>query len=156
MSICYPFCSLVAAPAAVAVCHLETPSAALDSGICSTLTSMGDHLLRQDAISAEAEGRPPSLVSLVPPYVKKLLGRAYSELYLLDDQALTLSYLNNRSPFCYQSQSKMNSAMLLLATPELVDMDMDNASAYNASLRVLADQNPHMFVHAQPNYFDLL
>jgi len=117
---------------------------------------MGDHLLRQSALKATHEKREPSLVSLVPPYVKNLLGRAYAEIYLLDDQALTLSYLNNRSPFCYQDQGKMNRAMLLLATPELVDLDMDAASALNAASRVVQLDNPNAFVHAQPNYFELL
>jgi hypothetical protein len=57
-----------------------------------------------------------------------MLGKAYSELYLLDDNCLTMAYLNGESPFRYPDPRKMDQAALLLATPQLVELELDQVS----------------------------
>jgi hypothetical protein len=60
---------------------------------------------------------------------------AYSELYLLDEFALTMSFINKTSPFCYPDPAKLDKALLLLPHPELVEKDLDHASRLLAFCR---------------------
>ncbi len=46
----------------------------------------------------------------------------------MDNNALALAYMNGDSPWNYPDQSKKERAALLLATPELVEIEIDNVS----------------------------
>jgi hypothetical protein len=61
-----------------------------------------------------------------------MLGRAYSELFCLDNNCLSLAYLNGNSPMDYPDQAKLDRAALLLATPELVAQEIDRVSGLAA------------------------
>ncbi len=61
-----------------------------------------------------------------------MLGRAYSEIYLLDNNCLSLAYLNGSLPSRYPDQAKFDRATILLATPQLVEMEIDRISSLAA------------------------
>ena len=135
--------SLVAGPAIVASGKLGEHSDVLDPSGTHTLTTLGNHLLAQELVDhqklTDANLRAnlppppdPSFLSRVPAHVCRLLGRAYSELHLLQDEALTLSFFNQTSPHSYPDQDKKNRALLLMATEELLDQEIDRASGLNA------------------------
>jgi hypothetical protein len=68
-----------------------------------------------------------------------MLGRAYSELFCLDNNCLSLAYLNGSNPMDYRDQAKLERAALLLATPELVELEIDRVSS------LAANQAGHVF-----------
>ena len=133
----------MAGPAIVAVGRLGEHSDVLDPSGTHTLTSLGNHILALELaeyqelvrtnISANLPPPPdPSFLSRVPAHFCRLLGRAYCELHLLHDQAITLSYFNQTSPHSYPDPEKRNRALLLLATDELLEQELDCASGLNA------------------------
>jgi hypothetical protein len=70
----------------------------------------------------------PPFFSTVPAYFKEALRLAYAELYLLNDNAIVLSYLNGMTPFDYPDPAKFNKALLMLPSPDLIMRDLDLAS----------------------------
>jgi hypothetical protein len=122
--------SLVSGASVVAIPSLGEPDGPVDSDLATLLTCIGDHLLAQELADATRLGTPDraSFLARVPGPVRNLLGKAYSELYLLDDNCLTMAYLNGESPFKYPDQRKRDHAALLLATPQLVELELDRVS----------------------------
>jgi hypothetical protein len=128
LSLLFLFSSLVSGPAVVAMPGLGDPEGPIDTDVASILTAIGDHLLAQELADAPRLRRVPSFHSRVPVHTRHMLGRAYSELYCLDSNCIVLSYLNRDSPFNYPDPKKRERAALLLATPEMVDREIDRVS----------------------------
>ena len=137
------FFSLVAGPALVATGRLGEHSDVLDPSGTHTLTTLGNHILAQELAdhrrltraNLEANLPPPpdpSFLSRVPAHFCRLLGRAYGELNLVHDEALTLSLLNQTSPHSYPDPEKRDRALLLVATEELLEQEIDRVSSLNA------------------------
>ena len=104
--------------------------------MCETLCNLGDHLVKEELLADVAANRHASLNCRIPAYFKKALRQAYAEVNLLDDQALTLSSLNNDSPYNYPDRSKLHRAMLLFPTPELVELEMIRSYVANEAVRL--------------------
>jgi hypothetical protein len=104
----------------------------LTSDTIEVLTNIGDHILAQEFQDAPKMGRVPSFLSRVPAPIRHMLGRAYAEMFLLDNNCLALAYLNGDSPTNYPDQKKRERAALLLATPELVEQELDRVSSLAA------------------------
>ncbi len=120
--------SLVSGASVVALPSLGQPDGSVDSDLATILCCIGDHLLAQELADATRSRAPASFLARVPAPVRNMLGKAYAELYLLDDNCLTMAYLNGESPFKYPDQKKRDRAALLLATPQLVDRELDQVS----------------------------
>jgi hypothetical protein len=104
----------------------------LGSDTVEILTNIGDHILAQEFQDAPKLGRVPSFLARVPAPIRRMLGRAYAEMFLLDNNCLALAYLNGDSPNNYPDQRKRDWAALLLATPQLVDQEIDRVSSLAA------------------------
>jgi hypothetical protein len=74
-------------------------------------------------------GIQPDFISRVPAHTRHILGKAYAEIHCLNDQALTLAYLNGSSPMSYPDQKKKDRALLLYTTPELLEQEVDRVSS---------------------------
>jgi hypothetical protein len=61
-----------------------------------------------------------------------MLGRAYAELFCLDNNCLSLAYLNGTAPSIYPDQAKLDRAAILLATPQMVESEIDRISSFAA------------------------
>ncbi len=107
---------------------LGEPDGPIDSDTVSILTCIGDHLLAQELANATRSGEASSFLSRVPGPVRHMLGKAYAELYLLDDNCLTLAYLNGTSPTNYPDERKREQAALFHGTPQLVERELDQVS----------------------------
>ncbi len=123
----------MSAAASIAVSNLGPPSGPIDSVTAGYLTFMGDHLLKQEFDAAKAAKKPPPFPASVPSYFTRALRVAYSEIYLLDEHALTMSYFNRSSPFTYPDESKAMKAQLLLPHSDLVQMELDRTSSLLAA-----------------------
>ena len=88
---------------------------------------MGDHLVHP----ANADF-PDLLISRIPSHFKDALRIAYSAIHLVDKHALTLSLLNGNSPLDYPDRSKFYKALLMLPTPELVELEQTRFATANA------------------------
>jgi hypothetical protein len=110
-------------------------SGPIDSVTAGYLTFMGDHLLKTERDRAVAAKKKPSFIATIPAYFTRALRMAYGEIYLLDEYALTLSYINRASPFAYPDPAKAERALLLLPHPDLVERDLDHVSSLLASRR---------------------
>ncbi len=119
---------MASSPAAIAIPKLGPFDAPLDSVTVSILTNLGDHMLKQEHDLAIRKKKVPPFFSTVPAYFKEALRLAYAELYLLDDNAIVLSYLNGTTPFDYPDPAKFNKALLMLPSPDLIMRDLDLAS----------------------------
>jgi hypothetical protein len=93
------------------------------------LVNFGDHLLEDRRTKADLTGDQPPFLARVPAHTRHILGYAYSELFCLDDQALTMAYLNQTSPLIYPDVRKKNRTLLLYATPELYEIELDKVSS---------------------------
>ncbi len=109
--------------------HLGDPSSPLDPTSSELLTTFGDHLLEDAKTVALVRGIQPDFISRVPAHVRHILGKAYAEIHCLQDQALTLAYLNGSSPMAYPDQRKKERALLLYTSPELLEQEIDRASS---------------------------
>jgi hypothetical protein len=121
----------VAGPSTIAIPSLGEPTDRLDSATVSVLTAIGEHLLA-DERSNRARFERGSFLSRVPSYIRTMLSRAYSEIYLLDNNALALAYLNGDSVMTYRDQAKRDRASILMGTPELVSIELDRVSSLAA------------------------
>ncbi len=133
----FPFSSLISGPCTVAVPHLGEPNGPLDTTTVSILTDIGEHLLADERLNSFRSNRPPSFLSRIPSYLRHMLGRAYSELYCLDNNCLAMAYLNGSSPMAYPDQAKLDRAAILLATPQLVELEIDRISSLVAQQAAL-------------------
>ena len=135
--------SLVAGSAIVASGGLGDASGPLDPSGTVMLTSLGNHLLaeelsqhrKQCKVNEESNLPPPpdpSFLSRIPAHFRRLLGRAYCELNLLHDEAITMSYFNQTCPQAYPDPEKCDRALLLLPTEQLLDLEIDRVSGLNA------------------------
>jgi hypothetical protein len=124
--------SLVSGSCTIAMPRIKEHTGRLSSATVEILTNIGDHILAQEFQDAPRLGRVPSFLSRVPAPIRRMLGRAYSEMFLLDDNCLALAYLNGDSPNNYPDQKKRDRACLLLATPQLVDQELDRVSSLAA------------------------
>ncbi len=120
---------LVSASASIAMSNLGPSNGPIDSITAGYLTFMGDHLYKQEFDAAKLRKKQPPFLSTVPAYFTKALRAAYGEIYLLDEHALTLSYVNGTSPFAYPDANKIEKALLLLPSPELVERELDRTSS---------------------------
>jgi hypothetical protein len=93
------------------------------------LTFVGDHLLRAERQACELSGEVPPFVTTVPAFFMHALLKAYTELYMLDDYPLVMSYFNKTSPFAYPDRRKFEKAMLLMPHPDLVLNNLDKTSS---------------------------
>jgi hypothetical protein len=125
--------SLVAGAASISVPHLGEPSSPVDSTISELLTNFGDHLLQDGLTKALIRGEQPSFLARVPAHTRHMLGLAFSELYCVEEHALTMAYLNGTSPHSYPDQRKRNRAIMLYTTPELLDNEIDRVSSAYAT-----------------------
>ncbi len=119
-------------PCTIAIPHLGEPDGPLDSTTVSILCDIGEHLLADERVNSFRMNRPPSFFSRVPSYLRHMLGRAYSEVYLLDNNCLSMAYLNGSLPSLYPDQTKFDRATILLATPQLVELELDRVSSLAA------------------------
>jgi hypothetical protein len=62
-----------------------------------------------------------------------MFARAYAELYLLDNNALILAYLNGDLPSDYPDPAKRDRASIVMGTPQLVDLELDRVSGLAAA-----------------------
>ena len=142
----YLFSSMIAFPASLALASLGDPVGPMDLSMFEVLSDIGDHRIasmmedyEEDlAKSVRDNSTPPELPSLqvrVPAGSRKALRRAYSLIYLVHEHALTTSYFNRTSPHSYPDPDKLEQALLHLATPELVDLELDRVSSQYASAR---------------------
>jgi hypothetical protein len=129
--ICFLFfvIRLVSGAASIAMPHLGDPSSPLDPTTSELLTNFGDHLMEDAKTSALVRGVQPDFISRVPAHTRHILGKAYAEIHCLQDQALTMAYLNGTSPMDYPDQFKKNRALLLYTSPELLEQEIDRASS---------------------------
>jgi hypothetical protein len=125
-------CSLVCGPCTIAIPHLGEPNGPIDSTTVSILQDIGEHILADARVNSLRNHRRPSFFSRVPSYLRHMLGRAYSELFCLDNNCLHMAYLNGTSPMLYPDQAKLDRAAILLATPQLVEMEIDRVSSLAA------------------------
>jgi hypothetical protein len=130
---------LVSSSALVAASATDGPVGPVDYQTCLNLIAQGDHLLAEERRVAEEAGERPSLLASIPSHFKLLLSKAYGELHLLDDLALVLSYMNGKSPYDYPDEAKVDQALLLLPSMDLINYDRDAASSENA--RIWAQAN---------------
>jgi hypothetical protein len=133
------FLRLVSSSALVAAAAHDGPVGPVNYQECLNLIAQGDHLFAEERRLAEEAGSRPSLLASIPSHFKLLLSRAFGELHLLDDLALILSYLNGKSPYDYPDESKVDQALLLLPSMELINHDRDVASSENARIWALAN-----------------
>jgi hypothetical protein len=125
-------CSLVSGPCTIAIPHLGEPSGPLDTTTISILCDIGEHLLADERVNSFRLNRQPSFFSRVPSYLRHMLGRAYAELYCLDNNCLSMAYLNGTTPCTYPDQAKLDRAAILLATPQMVEAEIDRISSLAA------------------------
>jgi hypothetical protein len=130
---------LVSSSALVAASATDGPNGPVDYQTCLNLIAQGDHLFAEERRVAEEAGELPSLLASIPSHFKLLLSKAYGELHLLDDLALVLSYMNGKSPYDYPDEAKVDQALLLLPSMDLINYDRDAASSENA--RIWAQAN---------------
>jgi hypothetical protein len=114
---------------------LGTPSSHLDSSDCQLLAQLGDQLLAQSGDEGMATGRNLTLHEQVPGFVRRALGVAYGEIFMVDDYALHMSYLNGTSPFDYPMQSRYHKALLLFPTPQLLRNELEGVLQTNLAIR---------------------
>jgi hypothetical protein len=119
----------VSASASIAISNLGQPNGPIDSVTAGYLTFMGDHLFKQELDAAKLRKKQPPFLSTVPAYFTRALRTAYGEIYLLDEHALTLSYINGTSPFAYPDATKVDKALLLLPSPDLIERELDRTSS---------------------------
>ncbi len=129
MTYCFFLFSLVAGAASISIPHLGEPSSPIDSTVCELLTNFGDHLLQDGLTQSLIRGEQPSFLARVPAHTRHMLGLAYSELYCVEEHALTMAYLNGTSPHQYPDQRKRNRALLLYTSPELLEGAIDQVSS---------------------------
>ena len=110
------------------------------------LSDIGEHRL---ALSRQAydeakkkairDGDPPPpalpLQVRVPAAFRRALRFAYASIYLLDEQALCLSYFNQTSPHLYVDQYQHSKALLMLPSPVLIEQEIDRVSSQFALAR---------------------
>jgi hypothetical protein len=96
---------------------------------------LGDAWLGNALNVALQANRRPCFIERVPVHLIRALRRAFSDLFLCDERSLLLSYFNKTSPFIYPDQRRLNKAMLLFPTPELVRAEFSTIMEYNHSLR---------------------
>jgi hypothetical protein len=120
---------LVASSAIVAAAHFDIPLGPINTYACQALTSYGDHLFAEQKRIAEEADEVPPLLARVPAHFRRALALAYAHIHLVDDQALVLSYLNCTSPFYYPDETKIDQALLLLPSVELINYERDRASS---------------------------
>ena len=118
---------LAASSASIALPFLGEHSGPFDSLMCDTLTRLGDHLVQPSRSAV-----PDSLITRIPTHFKQSLRLAYSAIFLVDDNALTLSVLNGNSPLDYPDRSKFNKALLMVPTPELIELEQIRFAHANA------------------------
>lgn len=150
------FSRFVSAPALLAMGSLGNPSVALDSADCRNLVNLGDHLMTQ----ARADTLPSRRYMLplayrVPPTFRHALAQAYARVHLLDDYCLVLAELNETIPQLYRDEAKTHQAMMLLPGQELIDLNRDQASKWNAlSRQNQLNQRGHLNFPGQFGPFD--
>ena len=130
----------------MALASFGDPVSPLDPDMFKVLTDIGDHRLvaskqaADDALKiAIREGKPPPppapLQVRVPSAFQKSLRYAYSSIYLLDEQALRMSYFNQTSPHSYTNAQKHAKALLMLPSPALIEQEIDRVSSEYAIAR---------------------
>ncbi len=126
---------LTSASAVASVSNLGPSAGPIDSVTAGYLTFMGDHLFKQERKAAREKKKEPPFIASVPAFFTRALREAYAEIYLLDDYALTMSYINRDSPFNYPDPAKIEKALLLLPHPDLIEQDLDRVSSLLAARR---------------------
>lgn len=96
---------------------------------------LGDAWLTSALANAIHARRRPYFIERVPVHLVRALRRAFSELFLCDELSLLMSYFNKTSPFIYPDQRRINKAMLLFPTPQLIRAEFVTVMEYNHSLR---------------------
>ena len=148
LKLCYvfTFSSLISFPASIALASFGDPISQLDPTMFKILTDIGDHRLASAKAdhdkalkkAAREGGTPPPPLPLqvrVPAAFRRSLRYAYASIYLLDEQALTLSYFNQTSPHLYPDQEQHSKALLMMPSPILIEQEIDRASSQFAVAR---------------------
>jgi hypothetical protein len=102
---------------------------------CKLLMRLGDAWLGNALAVAQQQRRRPYFIERVPVHLIRALRRAFSELFLCDELSLLMSYFNKTSPFIHPDRRRINKAMLLFPTPQLIRRELCTVTEYNHSLR---------------------